>query len=159
MVYSKGLAVLYPSREQMTTDTAALAVMVAAVLLVLCGRGRLWLVVGLLWYLGTLVPMIGQVQVGGQIMADRYTYLPSIGVFLVMAWGATEIFAKLSHPKPAAAAAGTAALIAMVLLTRIQVSYWRDSVTLFERAIAVTKNNFLMHHHYGMYLSEEGKFG
>jgi Tfp pilus assembly protein PilF len=158
MVYPKGLAASYPVPEQMTTDAAALAVIGAAGLLVLWGRGRRWLVVGLLWYLGTLLPTIGLVQVGGQIMADRYTYLPSIGIFIIIAWGATELFAKLQYSKPAAAVAGTAALIAMVLLTRIQVSYWRDSRTLFERAIAVTKNNYLMHYHYGMYLSKEGKY-
>ena len=158
MLYPKGLAALYPPPAQITTDAAAMAVMGAAMLLVLWGKGRRWLVVGLLWYVGTLVPVAGLVQAGAQIMADRYTYLPSIGVFIIVAWGAAEIFAKLSHPKPAAATAGAAAVIAMVLMTRIQVSYWRDSPTLFERAIAVTKNNYVMHHNYGLYLCRQGQY-
>jgi hypothetical protein len=142
----------------MTTDAAAMAVMGVAVLLVLWGRGRRWLVVGLLWYLGTLVPVIGLVQVGSQVMADRYTYLPSIGVFIIVAWGAAEIFAKLPLPKHAAAAAGAAVLIVMVLMTQNQVRYWRDSATLFEHAIAVTKNNYTIHYNYGLDLFEQGQY-
>jgi Tfp pilus assembly protein PilF len=111
-----------------------------------------------LWYLGTLVPVTGLVQVGSQIMADRYTYLPSIGIFIIIAWGAAEIFAKLPYPKLLAAAAGAVVLIAMVLVTRIQVSYWRDSPTLYKRAIAVTKNNFVMHDNYGLYLYKQGQY-
>lgn len=158
MLCPKALAVLYPPPTQMTTDAAAMAVMGVAVLLVLWGRGRRWLVMGLLWYLGTLVPVIGLVQSGFQIMADRYTYIPSIGVFIIIAWGAAEIFAKLSHPKHAAAAAGAAALIVMVLMTQNQVRYWRDSATLFEHAIAVTKNNYTIHYNYGLDLLEQRKY-
>jgi Tfp pilus assembly protein PilF len=158
MFYPKGLAVLYPPPAQITTDTAVMAIMGTVVLLALWGKGRRWLVVGLLWYIGTLVPVSGLVQVGSQIMADRYTYLPSIGAFIIVAWGAAEIFAKLPHPKPAAAAAAVAALIAMVLMTRIQVSYWRDSPTLFTRAIAVTKNNHVIKYNYGLYLCRQGQY-
>jgi len=158
MLCPKALAVLYPPPTQMTTDAAAMAVMGVAVLLVLWGRGRRWLVMGLLWYLGTLVPVIGLVQSGFQIMADRYTYIPSIGVFIIIAWGAAEIFAKLSHPKHAAAAAGAAALIVMVLMTQNQVRYWRDSATLFEHAITVTKNNYTIHYNYGLDLLEQRKY-
>jgi protein O-mannosyl-transferase len=158
MAYPKNLAVLYPPSGLPTIDAAALAVMGAAVLLVLCSQGRRWLVVGLLWYLGTFVPAIGIVQVGSQIMADRYTYLPSIGVFIIVAWGATEIFAKLPRPKPALAAAGVAAVVAMAVATRIQAGYWQNSATLFGRTIAVTKNNFLIHNNYGTYLGEQGRY-
>ena len=158
MLCPKALAVLYPPPTQMTTDAAAMAVMGVAVLLVLWGRGRRWLVVGLLWYLGTLVPVIGLVQSGFQIMADRYTYIPSIGVFIIIAWGAAEIFAKLSHPKSLATAAGAGVLIVMVLMTQNQVRYWRDSATLFEHAIAVTKNNYTIHYNYGLDLLEQGQY-
>jgi hypothetical protein len=142
----------------MTTDAAAMAVMGVILLLVLWGRGRRWLVIGLLWYLGTLVPVIGLVQSGFQIMADRYTYIPSIGVFIIIAWGAAEIFAKLSHPKSLATAAGAGVLIVMVLMTQNQVRYWRDSATLFEHAIAVTKNNYTIHYNYGLDLLEQGQY-
>ncbi|MGA2916262.1 MAG: tetratricopeptide repeat protein [Sedimentisphaerales bacterium] len=158
MLYPKDLAVLYPFPEKMTIDAAVLAVMGVTVLLVLWRRGRPWLVVGLLWYLGTLVPVIGLVQSGEQIMADRYAYLPSIGVFLVIAWGADEIFSKMRYSKTILVSGAAAVLIAMVLLTRIQVGYWRDSLTLFGRAVAVTKNNFVMHCNYGSYLCTQGQF-
>ena len=158
MLYPKGLAVFYPVPEKMTIDAAALTVIGAAILLVRWRQGRPWLVVGLLWYLGTLVPVIGLVQVGEQIMADRYTYLPSIGVFIIIAWAASEILAKLSHPKPVAAGAIAAALIAMVLLTRIQAGFWQDSGKLYKHALAVTKNNYFMLDGYGLYLCKQGKY-
>ncbi len=158
MAYPKNLAVLYPVSGVPPIDAAALAVTGAAVLLVLFRQGRRWLVVGLLWYLGTLVPVSGIVQVGSQIMADRYTYLPSIGVFIIAAWGATELFAKLPHLKPALAAAGAAALVAMVVATRIQVGYWQDSATLFSRTLAVTENNWVIHNNYGVYLFRMGRY-
>jgi tetratricopeptide (TPR) repeat protein len=158
MLYPKDLAILYPPPAKMTIDAAVLAIMVVILLLKFWGRGRKWLVIGLLWYLGTLVPVIGLVQSGSQLMADRYTYIPSIGVFIIIAWGAAEIFAKLSLPKPTAAAAGAAVLIAMVLVTRIQVGYWRDSSTLIEHAIAITKNNCAMRCTYGLYLCSQGQY-
>jgi len=158
MLYPKGLAVLYPITEKTTVDAVLLAVVGVIVLLRIWGRGRRWLVVGLLWYLGTLVPVIGLVQSGAQIMADRYTYLPSIGIFIIVAWGAAEIFAKLPHPKPLAVTTGTVALIVMVLLTRTQVGYWRDSPTLYKRALAVTRNNFVMHNNYGLCLCKQRRY-
>jgi Tfp pilus assembly protein PilF len=91
-------------------------------------------------------------------MADRYTYLPSIGVFIIVAWGAAEIFAKLLHPKLVATATGAAALITMVLMTQTQVGYWRDSFTLYKRAIAVTENNYIMHSNYGAELLAQGQY-
>jgi Tfp pilus assembly protein PilF len=158
MLYPKGLAVMYSMMDKPTADAAMLAVVGIIVLLRIWGRGKRWLVVGLLWYLGTLVPVIGLVQVGEQIMADRYTYLPSIGIFLVIAWGAQEIFSKMRHSKAILALGAATALIAMVLLTRTQVSYWRDSPTLYKHALAVTKNNYIIHSNYGSYLGQQGQY-
>jgi tetratricopeptide (TPR) repeat protein len=158
MIYPKDLAVLYPVPDKTSTDSALLAVMGVVLLLVLWGKGRRWLVMGLLWFLGTLVPVIGLVQVGSQIMADRYTYLPSIGVFIIIAWGAEELFTKMRYPKAIPALGAVAVIIAMVLTTRTQVGYWQDSPTLYKRAIAVTKNNFVMHTNYGEYLCEQGQY-
>jgi tetratricopeptide (TPR) repeat protein len=159
ILYPKGLAALYPLplTEKMTIDAALLAVMGVVILLVLWGRGRPWLVVGLLWYLGTLVPVLGLVQSGMQSMADRYAYLPSIGLFIVLAWGAKEVFSKIRYSKLMIASGTAAVLTAMILLTRIQVGYWRDSGTLYKRAIDVTKNNVVMLTYYGYYLSKQGK--
>ncbi len=156
--YPKGLAVLYPIPVKTTIDSAALAIMGVVMLLVLWGRGRRWLVVGLLYYLGTLVPVIGLVPVGFQIIADRYTYLPSIGVFIIVAWGAEEILSKTRYSKVIAAYGAAAILAAMVVATRIQVGYWHDSGTLYEKTLAVTENNFTIHYNYGVYLHEQGRY-
>ena len=158
ILYPKGLAVLYPLPENTASGAAVLAVIGAAALLVLWGRKKRWLAVGLLWYLGTLVPVIGLVQVGWQIMADRYTYLPSIGVFIIIAWGSEEIFSNIRYSKVILTAGAVTALIAMVPATRIQVGYWRDSPTLFDRAIDVTKNNFVMYGDYGQFLIKQGQY-
>jgi hypothetical protein len=160
MLYPVDLAVLYPPPAKLTTDAAVLTIVGVVLLLRFCGGGRKWLVMGLFWYLVTLIPTIGLVQSGFQIMADRYTYIPSIGVFIIIAWGAAEIIAKLKLPQPKllAGAAGAAVLIAMVMITRVQVSYWRDSPTLFEHAIAVTQNNATIHYNYGLDLFEKGQY-
>ncbi len=158
MLYPKGLAVLYPVPAKMTVDFAALAVMGVVLLLVLWGRGRRWLVVGLLWYLGTLVPVIGLVQVGSQMMADRYTYLPSIGIFIIIAWGAEEILSKMRYSKAILSLGASAALIAMILMTWLQVSYWRDTPTLFNQALAVTENNFVICANYGTFFCQQGQY-
>lgn len=102
-----------------------------------------YLIVGWLWYLGTLVPVIGLVQVGLQSMADRYTYVPLIGVFIMIAWGVPEAFAGVSRCRPVLGAAAAASLIALSACTWIQVGYWRDSFTLFAHTLSVTSDNVL----------------
>jgi hypothetical protein len=154
----KNLAVFYPVQDKVETDSALLAVMGVVLLLYLWGRGRRWLIVGLLWYLGTLVPVIGLVRSGTQMMADRYMYLSGIGVFIIIAWGAEEIFSKRHYSKSILASVAASALIAMVILTRIQVGYWRDAPTLFSRAINVTQDNDFVLDCYGYYLCEQGQY-
>ena len=158
MLYPNNLAAFYPFQEKMAADSALLAVMGVAILLISWGRGRRWLVMGLLWYLGSLVPVNGLVRAGEQLMADRYTYLPLIGVFIIIAWGAEEIFSKMRYSRIIPASGAAAALIAMVFMTRIQVGYWRDDLTMAGRAIAVTKNNYIMENHYGAALYTERRY-
>jgi hypothetical protein len=157
IIYPKNLSNLYLFPGKMSIDSATLAIMGVVLLLYLYGRGRPWLIVGLLWYLGTLIPVIGLIQVGNQLMADRYMYLPSIGLFIIIAWGAEEIFTKKHLPKTVPAACATAAIIAMTLLTRIQTGYWQDSEKLFTHALSATKNNYIMHDAYGLYLCKQGR--
>jgi tetratricopeptide (TPR) repeat protein len=127
---------------------------VAAILQV---RRRPYLLVGWLWYLGTLVPVIGLVQVGGQAHADRYTYVPLIGAFVMIAWQVAEI-ARQGAPLRRLVLAGTsAALIGCVLLAWLQVSTWNDSVTLWAHAIVVTGPNAEAHFNLGAAFREEGK--
>lgn len=117
-----------------------------------------YLTVGWLWYTGTLVPVIGLIQIGSQSMADRYTYIPLIGLFMMVSWGAGNLAEKReSLKKPAAMIAGATIMIFMLLSFR-QVQYWRDSSSLFEHAIRVTKGNYLAHGNLGVALMNEGKF-
>ncbi len=119
-------------------------------------RARPYLAVGWLWYLGMLVPVIGLVQVGGQAMADRYTYLPQIGLLLAVAWGVAD-FVR-SRPRFRRVAAVAAALAAAVLAACAcqQTSYWRDSQSLWEHALKVTSNNALAEDSFGSALKELG---
>jgi tetratricopeptide (TPR) repeat protein len=120
------------------------------------GRRRPYLAVGWLWYLGTLVPVIGLVQVGGQAMADRYTYVPLVGLFLLVTWGAADLAGalRLSGFWPAAAAA--VALSACVALTWAQLGYWGSDRDLWEHALAVTGPNQYGHCSLAECLEEEG---
>jgi len=158
MAYPVRLAALYPPSAAVHIDSALLFVAAAAVILYLWGQKYRWLTVGILCYAGTLVPVIGLVQVGAAVMADRYTYLPSIGVAIVVVWAAETMFARLRYGKAVATAAGIALLVACILLTRAQAACWRNSRTLFKHALDVTENNFIMHNNYGGLLSREGKY-
>ncbi len=121
------------------------------------GRSRPWLVVGWLWFVGTLVPVIGLVQVGIQSMADRYTYIPHIGLFIAGVWGLYDCFAFSPRRKAYLGIAGAAALAACALLTARQVGFWHDSFTLFERTVQVTANNYLAYNNLGFFYSNKGQ--
>ena len=140
------LAVIYPFQSQ---GLVALAV-VAALLLAMCSgtfifmaRRRPYLLAGWFWFLGTLVPAIGIVQVGSQSMADRFTYVPSIGFFILVVWSVNDILILTPHKQKIAALLGTAALVGCLAITSIQIKYWRSSITLFRHALAVTRDNYI----------------
>jgi len=156
MAYPIGLVVLYPQPEKQHIDAGLLLVAIVAAVMLVWARNRRWLTVGLCWYFGTLVPVIGFVQVGLQAMADRYTYLPSVGIFVVIAWAGAEVVDKLRVHKAAVATAISVVLIVLTGLTRMQVGYWRNTPALFERAATATKNNFAMHNLYGFALLDNG---
>lgn len=118
---------------------------------------RPYLAVGWLWYLGTLVPVIGIVQVGSQAMADRYTYIPLIGLFIMIAWGVPELMAKWRFRKPFLSVLSVVVLSVLAGCSWQQVQYWRNSVTLFERALSVTSKNYLTHNNLGVALFLEGR--
>jgi protein O-mannosyl-transferase len=134
----------------------ALLVSVTAAVLYF-GKRRGYLIVGWLWYLGTLVPVIGLVQVGSQAMADRYTYVSLVGVFMIIAWGAAEIAGRNQWGRKIMITAFVAVLLLLAGLTRIQVSYWADNVTLFQRALSVTTNNWFVQYNLGLVLYQQGK--
>jgi tetratricopeptide (TPR) repeat protein len=117
-----------------------------------------YLAAGWFWYGITLIPVIGIVQVGVQAMADRYTYLPSIGIFIILAWLAVEFSAKWRYQKILMGTLSGLAAIAMVVGTRTQLAYWKDSITLFKHTLAVTHDNYMIHHNLGWILTIQNKF-
>jgi cytochrome c-type biogenesis protein CcmH/NrfG len=117
-----------------------------------------YLLVGWLWFVGTLVPVIGLVQAGAQAMADRYTYLPSIGLFIMVAWGVHERTRRWRHQVVTLALVAIMAALACTALTRRQLSYWQNGETLFRHAIAVADDNFEAHQYLGFILKQQWRF-
>ena len=107
--------------------------------------------------MGTLIPVIGLVQVGGQIMADRYTYLPSIGVSVMLAWGIPLFFKHEDARKKILFPVAISLLIIISILTWEQCGYWKNSDNLFNHALRLTKNNYIAHNNLGLSLLAEGK--
>ncbi len=120
-------------------------------------RSRPYLIVGWLWYLGMLVPVIGILQVGGQAMADRYTYLPMIGLFISVTWGVSGMIPRWAGHKVVLSVATGLLVLALALSAWFQAHYWRNSETLFEHALQVTANNQLAHNQLGLALSRQGR--
>jgi tetratricopeptide (TPR) repeat protein len=116
-------------------------------------REEPYLVVGWLWFVGMLIPAIGVVQVGIQSMADRYSYLPTVGILIMAVWGISEVI----HVQWLLVSVTSVAFAACLTLTPIQVRYWRDSDTLFRHAVAVTKDNYLAYNNLGYFLSQRGE--
>jgi tetratricopeptide (TPR) repeat protein len=119
-------------------------------------RRRPYLTVGWLWYIGTLVPVIGLVQVGLQALADRYTYVPLIGIFLMSVWGIADWLALRSLPRLVPAAAATAVLGACLAATWLQVGYWEDNLKLWQHAVVATPDSSLAHANLGRALLKQG---
>jgi len=161
MIYPSRLAVLYPLHShQLPTSRSIISFLILAGIsaaVVYIGRHRRYFVTGWLWYLGTLVPVIGLIQVGAQAMADRYTYLPSIGITIMVSWGLAEFTAKWRYRKVGLQITAGLLLVAMLICTRMQVRYWRNSFTLYEHTLAVTENNSVIHNYYGITLFESGQ--
>ncbi len=161
MLWPAQLSVLYihPSRLiSMTHSIIAAAVLIpitAAV--VYYGRRIKWLMFGWFWYLGTLVPVIGLVQVGNQYMADRYTYIPLIGLFVIAAWGVPYLFDFVGRRKIIFSTAALAVLMALSVRTVAQVRVWQNGLTLFKNAIDVDPENYIAHYHYGQSLRDAGR--
>ena len=160
-VWPSHLAAMYPHPGESLQAWQAVA---AALLLgfisagVWAARRRRYLLVGWLWFLGTLVPMIGLVQVGGQSMADRYAYLPLIGLFVMIAWGVAD-WAQHKHlPTRWLGIPTVLVLLIFSLLTHRQLAYWHDSITLWSHALEVTSRNFVAEDSLGGALVNEGQY-
>jgi protein O-mannosyl-transferase len=159
--YPTSLSVLYPfdvNGLPVWKTGVCLLLLVLISSLAITQRRRLgWLFTGWFWYLGTLVPVIGIVQVGAQSMADRYMYLPGIGIYIIIVWCAFDLAKKFRPPKVIPVAAGVLTLGILLLVTRTQVGYWKDSLSLCQHALAVTKNNYIMHYNYASAFRDSGQ--
>ena len=155
------LSFFYPYRVTglPVLEVAAAGAAVAAItaLAVRHGRGRPFLPVGWFWFLGMLVPVIGIVQVGAQAMADRYTYLPHVGLFLAAVWGSADLLQGVRRRVPASAVAVALLCGVLLVLTRMQLGYWKDAATLFDHASEVTERNYLAENNIGVALEERGR--
>jgi tetratricopeptide (TPR) repeat protein len=160
IVLPVNLACFYPFPPRLPVTAVFVSLCVVSAISVVClktARRKPFLLAGWLWYLGTLVPVVGLVQVGLQSMADRYTYVPSIGIFVMIAWGAPEALAQWRYRRQALSAAAAALVIVLMVLTHAQAGYWKDSVALFGHAAAVTRNNDVAYLNMGVALSAQGK--
>lgn len=154
--WPSGLAMFYPYPPSLPLWQIAGSALILILISVLALR-RPYLTVGWLWYLGTLVPVIGLVQVGLQARADRYTYIPMVGISIMLAWGVSELIERFPRMSFNLRAASAVVCVVWLALTWIQVQYWRNSVTLFEHAIASTDNNYIAHLDLGAVLAEQGR--
>jgi len=168
IVWPIDLSILYPFTLAWPAWEIALAIVMLAVItaLVVWGarppqsqplashrRNLPYLMVGWFWFLGTLIPVIGLVQVGAQSMADRYAYIPSIGIFVVFCWGAYDLAKNLPYHRAILSLLSLAMLTACVLVSSKQIQYWKNSGTLFAHAIEVTRDNFVARVNYADYLA------
>jgi tetratricopeptide (TPR) repeat protein len=149
-VWPVKLSIFYPYRAWSAAQVAGAAVVLIAITAVALWqrRQRPHVLIGWLWFLGTMVPAIGIIQSGSQSMADRYTYLPLVGVFIMIAW-------SVPWHRPAASIAGGVVLAACCAMSLYQLQFWRNDLALFGRAMAVTENNHLAHGYVGKALAAE----
>ncbi len=161
MLWPSDLAVLYPYPESISwlqVSGSAAVLFVISAYVVRSAKTRPYLVVGWLWYLITLFPVIGVAQSGPQAMADRFIYIPLIGIYIMLAWHLASLAARFSM-KPKATAAGAAILLlTLTFLTWRQVGHWKNSITLFQHTITVTVNNHIAHYNLGSALEANGRF-
>jgi tetratricopeptide (TPR) repeat protein len=152
------LAVYYPHPIKSLAGwevAAAFAVLLAITIVVILLHRR-YLLVGWFWYLGTLVPVIGFVQVGAQAMADRYTYIPLTGIFIMLTWFAGDIVAQRRSRQAIAGVIGAAILGVLGVMTFVQVGYWRDTMSLFTHCAAVTPDNVVVREYLGIGFAGKG---
>ncbi|MCX6376570.1 MAG: tetratricopeptide repeat protein, partial [Armatimonadetes bacterium] len=170
MLWPSRLSAIYPHPGDALpiwkAVTAAVILVVISVLVIRAGRRHPYMPVGWFWYLVTLIPVIGLVQVGGQAMADRYTYIPLIGLFIMIAWGIPGLL-RVGERASGRVGERTSAYLAipaclsaavLIVCTFRQVGYWRNSISLLEHAIAVTPVNYGAHDALGAAFAAEGRY-
>ena len=160
MLWPARLAVFYPFPLHVPLwqpVAAGLAVLAVSILALRSIERRPYLAVGWFWYLVTLTPVIGLVQVGSQARADRYTYIPTVGLSIALAWGAAEFVRSRPRLRTAMAAAAVASCLACAALTWRQAGFWQDTISLFRHSLSVTSGNFLGYNILGVALRDRGR--
>lgn len=155
----RDLAVFYPHSgtfDALQTATSLIAIFSITLIVMMQSRKRPYLTVGWLWFLGTLVPVIGLVQVGLQSMADRYLYFPMIGLLIMLIWGAADLGKKNAAMRLSMVLLGVALILGAFFETRQQLKHWRSSRLLFEHTLAVTGPNAVVYSNLAHALFEEG---
>jgi Flp pilus assembly protein TadD len=162
MLWPTDLAPFYPHLGPTLSSwqwlASGLAIAAITALGIYWARRRPYFLAGWLWYLVMLLPVIGLIQVGRQAMADRYAYLPLIGIYWIIGFGVAEIVRNMRLPTIVPILAVVVILVACGLLTRRQVHYWHDSITLWRHTAQVTSRNYLAHYNLGVALQQDGKF-
>jgi tetratricopeptide (TPR) repeat protein len=153
------LAIVYPYPHHwpaLVVIGATLLLISWSALFVFRAKQNPYLVVGWFWFLGTLVPAIGLVQVGAQSMADRYTYIPSIGLFILVVWGVNDLFDLWPERKKFLPLAGSMVLVSCLAVTSLQLNYWQNSIQLFFHAVSVTTDNYVADNTLGKAFEKSG---
>jgi tetratricopeptide (TPR) repeat protein len=163
LVWPSDLAVFYPLSHlnllNTTTVICAFIFILISTISIYIGRRKKYIAVGWLWFAGTLVPMIGLVQAGGQAMANRYMYLSMLGLLIIIALAGKELIVTRPRLKIIAVVMSVILLSCLLVLTRMQVQHWRNSITLFEYTLSVTKDNASAENSYGCALFNEDRIG
>jgi Flp pilus assembly protein TadD len=160
MLWPAHLAAIYPYPAWPAgwlVAGAIVGLIAVTVLTMRAARRHPYLPVGWLWYLGTLVPVIGLVQVGSQPMADRYTYIPLVGLFVIIAWGISDLLARWPHRRVALGVVAGLLIVGCAIAARRQVHHWRSSVALWEHAVAATAGNYRAEANLGHALAKQGR--
>jgi tetratricopeptide (TPR) repeat protein len=159
--YPVGLAVFYPIPKVLPPGKiigATLLLTAVTIVVIRSRRKQPYLFTGWFWFLGTLVPVIGLVQVGMQAMADRYTYLPTIGIAIMLTWGIAALTEGIPYRRSLLSGAATATLVILTVITMRQLAYWQNSFTLFNHALAATENNPIAHKQLGIYFHSQQRY-
>ena len=161
MIWTQNLAVFYPFPDNFPVwkvGGAAFLLICITLLALKSARRYPFFIVGWLWYLGTLFPVIGLIKIGDFSMADRYMYIPLIGLAIIVAWGVPLLLARILLKRIVLATAATIALAGLTFTTYWQVKLWTNSFTLYEHALQVTENNFFAHYGLGHVYAGQGKY-
>jgi len=167
MMWPKKLAIVYPHAENIISvwegifcGTALLGITIISIRLV---KKAPYFAVGWFWYLGTLVPVIQIVQTGTHPMADRYAYVPLIGIFIVIAWGIPELISKWRYKEKVLSISAGVVILVLIVVAWVQVGHWKNTITIFKHAVSVTENQYpsfaVAYDNLGYALAEKGDIG